>query len=314
MTNLFKKLWRNEDGNFGVLGAIGTSAVLATTALAVDSSSLYNSKASIQSALDAATLAASYGSPGEYNTIATEVFDSAFGLDGLDNRTVTVVRNGDFLEGRANGTASAFFGGILMPAQVEIGAFTKVGFSREIGGNTEEEVGTRACIIALDEGSETFVTNSSAKIDAPGCEIHVASTRRSVVLNADGGLNIDKMCIASSRFRENNLDGRDRRNLNAEFNCNTASDPYAGTYAAADDSSCDYNNFLSDQQFRSRRSANVMQPGVYCGTTTLKSDAGDVEMAPGLYVFRGQFQVEGARVTGEGVTLYTARRWWRYEY
>jgi hypothetical protein len=306
MSKLLKKLWQNEDGNFGVLGAIGTSAILATTALAVDSSSLYNSKASIQSALDAATLAAAYGNPGEYDAIATEVFDGAIGLKGLKDRDVTVIRNGDFLEGRASGTASAFFGGILMPANVNIGVFSKVGFSREVGGNTEEEIGVRACIISLKEDNQGLVLNSGSRINAPDCEVHVHAQQTPVSHNSGAKADISKLCIAGPNFGNNNARGNSRLDSSqVETSCDVAPDPYVGAYPEYNAVSCDYNNFNPDS-LGNKKSRNNMQPGVYCGFSNFNNGGGVYTLDPGVYVIKnGGWNVNGGNtLIGEGVTVY----------
>ncbi len=304
MIQIFKKLWSNEDGNFGILGAIGTSAILATTALAVDSSSLYNSKASVQSALDAATLAASYGTPDEYNAVATEVFDQALGIDRLKNRNINVTRDGDFLVGTATGTASAFFGGVLMPETVNIGAFTKVGFSRKLGGETDEteESGAFACIISLKQNNRGLTLNSGAQINAPGCEVHVHAQRNGVTYNNGVRLDISKLCISGSNFGPNN--GRLPQEK-FELNCDAAPDPYVDAYPEYNAAGCDYNHFNPDSLGR-RNNRRKMKPGVYCGHANFNSGKGTFEMEPGVYVIKnGGWNVNGGnQLKGEGVTFY----------
>ena len=67
MKMTWKKFLKSEDGNLGILGAIGASTVLAASALAIESNSLYGQYGSFQSALDAATLAAASVEPGQYD-------------------------------------------------------------------------------------------------------------------------------------------------------------------------------------------------------------------------------------------------------
>jgi len=278
MTNLFKKLWHNVDGNFGVLGAIGTTAVLATTALAVDSSSLYNSKASIQTALDAAPLAASYGTQDQY-----------------------------FLEGSATGTANAFFGGILMPKNVNIKAVAKVGFSREVGGSaTEEEAGTRACIISLRQNDQGLILNSGSRINAPECEVHVHARNTPVSHNSGARADIAKLCIAGSSFGNNNANGSSRLDSSkVETSCNVAPDPYVDAYPEYDAVSCDFNHFNPDS-LGNKNNRDSMKPGVYCGNSNFNSNGGDYVMQPGVYVIKnGGWNVNGGNnIVGKGVTIY----------
>ena len=159
-TNILEKLWSDKDGNIGMMAAIGLPAVLAASALAIETNILFEDQSSLQSALDAATLAAASTGPQSRDAIASEVFDLAVGDTNIDfgNNSVTLSRDGDFLVGTVEGTIDTVFGGVLMPSTISVHAVTRVGFYREVGstpeGDTVEAVGTRACILSLIHISE----------------------------------------------------------------------------------------------------------------------------------------------------------------
>ena len=187
MTKLFKRFWANQDGNIGIMGAIGGSVVLAASALAIESNHMFGNSTDLQSALDAATLAAASGADqATQAAIAREVFDLALGDSNVNFAAdgVQISRSGEFIVGTAEGTIDAIFGGVLMPSTVNVTARSVVGFNREQGGGAAgadsaevlvEEAGVRACIISL-ASNNGLTLNSGARIEAPDCEVHVHAT------------------------------------------------------------------------------------------------------------------------------------------
>lgn len=117
MRKMFEKLWHDIDGDFGIFGALSASALLGVSALAIETNILYGNQASLQSALDAATLAAASGDEASYNAVEMEVFDLALGLDNVQNKSVNITRDGDFLVGVAEGNVETYFGGVLSPSK-----------------------------------------------------------------------------------------------------------------------------------------------------------------------------------------------------
>ena len=309
MVNFIKKFWSNEDGNIGIMGVIGGSTVLAASALAIEANMLFGSQASLQSAMDAATLAAGSVDPSVQDSTAREVFDLAVGdvpITFADDG-VTITREGEFIVGRAEGTVDSLFGGILMPETVTVSAKSVVGFTREVGTEPEgtvEEVGTRACIISLAEG-QGLTLNSGARINAPECEVHVHAINTPVSHNNGARADISKLCIAGSSFGNNNANGNNRLDPDqVETNCDVAPDPYVDAYPQLDASTCDFNNF-SPNSLGSKNSRANMQPGVYCGDSNFNSGGGDYTMDPGVYVIKGRWNVNGGNdIYGEGITIY----------
>ena len=301
---LFQRFLKNTDGNIGIMGAIATPVIVAASALAIDSNHLQNNSASFQSALDAATLAAAYADESQYNAIANDVFKNASGLNNIDNIQVNVTRKGEFIEGRATGNVDAFFYNILSPSTVKLASVSKVGFSenQQKSAATEEEAGTRACIVSLRDSDQGVILNSGARINALNCEVHVHAENTPVTYNSGVNVDITKFCIAGSSFGNNN------GNLESdkyETDCDVAEDPYVGAYPEYDDEACDFNHF-DPSELGKKNSRDNMQPGVYCGWSNFNSGGGTYNMDPGVYVIKdGGWNVNGGNdLVGEGITIY----------
>ena len=293
MNMTWKKFLKNEDGNIGIFGAIGASTVLAASALAIESNSLYGQYGSFQSALDAATLAAASVDPDQYDAVATEIFDLSLGIDSIQNKNVTITREGDILIGTASGSINALFGGVLTPATIDINAATKVGFSREVGGeDAEEEVGKRACIIVLSEKNQSLRLNSNSKIIAPECEVHVHSRQNQSLSPDSNRHDVAKFCLAANRLQNNNS------GLEVELNCDVASDPFVGTLPTAESTgSC-----APQPRNINGNTPQTFSPGRYCDGINVNGQA-DIHFEPGTYYIRKKWNVNGGRWTGEGVTF-----------
>jgi hypothetical protein len=154
-----------------------------------------------------------------------------------------------------------------------------------------------ACVLVLDRtASQALLMNSGADIEAPQCEVHVASNGNPAALfNAQTTLNAAKICVAGSAIIDN---GGTHPNL--VKGCTTATDPFAGNLPTPSSSSCDYSNGNYNGG-----SANL-SPGVYCGWFNFNS-APNLTFQPGVYVIKnGGWNVDGGTWTGTGVTFYFA--------
>ena len=291
MKIMWNKFLKDEAGNMGIFGAIGASTVLAASALAIESNSLYGQYGSFQSALDAATLAAASVDPDQYDTVATEIFDLSLGIDSIENKNVTITRQGDILIGTASGSINALFGGVLTPATIDISAATKVGFSREVGGQDPEEVGKRACIIVLSDQNESLRLNSNSHIVAPECEVHVHSTQQRSVVADSSQHDVSKFCLSANQLNNNNS------GLEVDLNCDVAADPFAGQVPTNIPNNC-----VSQPQNLNGNSPQVFTEGRYCQGLNVNGQA-DIHFEPGTYYITGNWNVNGGKWTGDDVTF-----------
>ena len=155
--------------------------------------------------------------------------------------------------------------------------------------------GGNGCILLKDpSSSQSLIFNGGATIDAPGCEIHVASqANQAAIINNGINVTFDRTCVASSSIINNYGDFP-----GLETSCTTADDPFAGTLPPPPSTTC--------QNWHGNYNGGTVNltPGVYCGWHNFNSGP-DVNFAPGVYVIKnGGWNVNGGSWSGEGVTFY----------
>lgn len=156
---------------------------------------------------------------------------------------------------------------------------------------------TSVCLLALSTtASPGLLANSSVVINAPSCEIDVASTGwPAATFNGGDSFSVSKLCVAGKQILNN------AGSIPAlSTSCPVASDPFAGKLPAVSVGACT----VSNQNY----SGNVtLSPGVYCGGFNFNG-SGTVNFNPGLYVFKGaSWNINsGWTMNGNGVTFYFA--------
>ena len=165
----------------------------------------------------------------------------------------------------------------------------------------QNSVGTnsgKVCILALSPTlSPGFLANANAAVNAPTCEIHVASTGNpAATFNSGNVFNVTKLCVAGTQILNN------AGSIPAlQTGCSVASDPFAATLPAVTVGACT----VSNQNY----AGNVtISPGVYCGAFNFNGAGSTVTLNPGLYIFKGtNWNLNsGWRLNGSGVTFYFA--------
>jgi hypothetical protein len=154
--------------------------------------------------------------------------------------------------------------------------------------------GGGVCFYIVDpSSSQTLLVNSGFSLNAPKCQINVASTSSSAaIFNSGSTLNVKKTCIA----------GGDINNGGTVGGLTTGCTPsaYSGTLPSVTVGSCTVNS--------ANYSGTVsLSPGVYCGNFNFNG-SGTLNLAAGLYIFKGTtWNINsGWTIAGTGVTLYFA--------
>jgi Flp pilus assembly protein TadG len=153
------------------------------------------------------------------------------------------------------------------------------------------------CILALSQtASPGMLANSSVVINAPTCEIDVASTGNpAATFNGGDSFSVSKLCVAGTQILNN------AGTISPlKTGCPVAADPFAGKLPTVTVGGCDVNS----QNY----SGNItLNPGVYCGGFNFNG-SGTVTFNPGLYVFKGVSwnMNSGWTMNGYGVTFYFA--------
>jgi hypothetical protein len=157
--------------------------------------------------------------------------------------------------------------------------------------------GSSACIYVLGTGSQTLLVNSSFNLNAPNCEIDVASTNGTAAMfNSGSVLTVKKTCIAGNDTNNGATVG------GLTTGCATQANPYKNKLPAQTVGSCTYSNV-------NYSGTNNLSPGTYCGNFNFNG-TGAINLASGLYIFKGaHWNINsGWTITSAagGVTFYFA--------
>jgi Flp pilus assembly protein TadG len=316
LRNLFNEFCRAREGNLAVIFALAALPVIGAIGAAVDFSKVSDVKAQMQNSLDAAVLAGVTQVSANQVSTATAVFKGDFDAKYGTSSTPSFTQNAD---GSLSGTASTSVSmSFLSALQVPPLSLT-LNSTATPGTQATVSPAASVCILLVDQlDSQALLVNSGAKITAPSCDIHVASTQNPAAM-FNTTLGVNTICIKGSTIVKNG-----GANPPAVTSCSTISDPFAGKLPAVSTDSCSSipsaNNNLN---YNSGSSAAVLSagvygginfnntsvtlnPGVFCGSINFNGVTnGTVTLNPGLYEIHGTWNVNsGWTVNGSGVTFY----------
>lgn len=277
---------RCKRGNVAMLFALSVVPLFGAAGMALDYARAVAGRTELQTALDGAVLAGAVAA-GKEVTTAQAFFNAAIAPAELDGASASF----SLAAGTLSGSAQAQVPSTLLRAMhienVAIGADAAV----KVGAK-----GGSACILVLDPtGNQALLANSGAKITAPDCEIHVRSTANpAAIFNAGVSLDVKKICVKGANVIQNG-----GTLAVVETSCAAIDDPFAGTLPAAP---TNLPNCLGQNETFDAKSSYTLTPCVFNnvnvnGTKTLN-------LSPGTYIFRGNFNMNGGTISGQGVTLY----------
>ncbi|MDH7794505.1 MULTISPECIES: TadE/TadG family type IV pilus assembly protein [unclassified Beijerinckia] len=283
---------RNRSGAIAVAFALAFVPVLIATGVAVDYSRSLAAKADLQNALDSATMAVAQNTAGDATAIGSAALNAAVASSHYSALSGTWTRK--ITDGTVTGTATAgiatTFLSLINRADVTISAKSVVATQ---GSATTNNV----CILVLDPtSSQSLLVNSGVTINAPKCQIDVASKGNpAAIFNSGGNFQVSKICVAGTNVIQN---GGAVSSLST--GCKTATDPFAGTLPPPASATCT----VSNQNYSG---TNTLQPGVYCGNFNFNG-SGTLNLQPGVYVFKNtRWNLNsGWTVKGTDVTFYFA--------
>ena len=274
-------------GNFAVITALMLPVLVGLIGLALDTANWYSNHRQMDRIVETAAAAAASYLASDTTAQITAIAGNVAALNGLSTSTgdtlaVTVASNPATLTVTGKRKLNQFFSAPFLPAGLTTTSAATAGAS-----------GNPVCILVLDpSSSQTLLVNSGVTLDAPSCQIDVASTSPSAAIFNSSLPNVAGVCVAGG----STLNGSTINNL--ANNCTTASDPYAGNIATPTVGGCTVNG----QNFSGTTNLN---PGTYCGSFNFNSP-GNANLAAGLYILNGtNWNINGGwTVTGTGVTFY----------
>jgi len=300
---------KDDRGSIAMKAAGGAFAVIAVSAVCVDGGHLYMAKASLQTAADAAALAAAP---------LAEISQSQGVLraNQLAELNVSNVRYGDVLSdedvvyGFWNNDTRAFTPNAAPANAVEVTTrYDAPTFFAVIFGVSEIRLEATAiaqiaiaqianaipCILALDpDANRGIALDSNAEIWAPGCRVHANSTSSSAI----NALSNSEITAGEISAAGGAAGGSHHYNPQPKTHQEAIADPLADLVPPTV-GHCDHNDFSIIDL------TTEVNPGVYCGGLFIDGNA-RVTFNPGIYVIKnGPFRIySNSQANGAGVSFY----------
>ena len=285
------------DGSITVIGAIAFPGLLLLSAGVMDYAKYTNHRALLQSAVDAASLAAakemSLTDTKIYSleTVATKAVEAnvaasaVMSASGRPSVTATVDGATLAVHVTASQPYARLLGGFaaLLPATVSVSASATVVGRPNI------------CVLALEsQEMDAIALSTSARLTGDGCSVFSNSNSfRGITVSDNATLKANSVCSAGG------IGGSGSVQPAGYQDCPQFDDPLASRAEPTIGLRCDYLAKVVVLQ------SVKLRPGVYCGGLTILGFA-KVTLEPGDYIIRdGIFAAEGfAEIVGENVSLF----------
>lgn len=282
------RLISSDGGSVAVQFALASVALIGVMGLAVDFTGANATRAKLQAAADAASIAGvkvlrdEDAAISEAEGVAEDYLAEAPGLVLPFSQTVQASLDPDQVQVTLTSDQPSIVAKLL-----KVNAMTVGVTSTAVLGSPE---GPPICIHTLDPSMSKAIEGSGGTtVNAPDCDVWVNSSNATAV-NLSGGSSITahRACIHG---------GVSGSVTPSPEDCGVRDDPFAGmspTTAAA----CDHSSYTNGG------GSYTLSPGVYCGGLSL-SGGPTVTLQPGTYVIRdGKMSMSGGgSMTGSGVTF-----------
>jgi Flp pilus assembly protein TadG len=288
-----REIGSEKRGSVGVVSALALTMLCGMIGLGADVSVWYTQRHRVQTIAEMTALSAARLLSDSTQTAAsiTSVAKNDAVLNGLvsasDNINVSFTPspppNATALTVSVNRTMPLMFSALFLKSTPSVAQSA-----------TASNTGPAVCIYVVDPSSaQTLLVNGGFTLNAPNCEIDVASTSSTAaMLNSGSTLTLTDMCVAG------NVTNNGATVSNLKTGCATHNNPYKGKLTAPAVGSCSVNS--------ANYSGTVnLSPGTYCGSFNFNG-SGTLNLASGVYIFNNTTWNlnSGWTVTGTGVTLY----------
>lgn len=286
---------RDNRGQAAMFFGLALAPLLLTAGAAIDLGRASQARSALQDAVDAGTLAAAKTPElplAQREQIARSTVRANLGpLANLINPNVSAVSPS---AGQIQVTATAALPTTVMKLMrlqtIDLSATATA--ANAVAGSQ-----SKVCILAKSAtASPGLLANAFASLNAPGCEIHVASQGNpAATFNSSVDLKVARICVAGKNLLLNSA-----TLPMLQTDCKTASDPFEATLPTVSAGACT----VSGQTYSGEV---TVSPGVYCGGFNFNG-SGKLTLNPGLYVFKSAVWNlnTGWTIVGSGVTFYFA--------
>lgn len=289
-------LARDTRGSMGVITALTLMALCGLVGLGTDAAVWYSNAHKLQTMVEATALSAGrlLSNSSETTTTITAVAENDAMLNGFSGSSDTIsVAFGPSSPPKATTvtvtvkrTLSLLFSGLFLHSKPTVAA----------SATATSSGGSGVCIYVLGSGSQTLTVNSDFDLDAPNCQIDVASTASpAAIFDSGATLTVQETCVAGTVTNNGATVG------GLATKCTTQANPYKGKLSDPTSISCTVNS----ANYTGTASLN---PGTYCGNFNFNGSSGTINLAAGLYIFKGtNWNINsGWTVSGTNVTFYFA--------
>jgi Flp pilus assembly protein TadG len=311
LQHIFKLFATNRSGNVAILFALTSLVMFSVVGIAIDYGRAVHARGQLQSAADAAALAAaskSNLSDDERLELAAAIFSANSAGSNLVagvEPNIELVGSGDAstIEVRADTAVGTTFAGVAGISSLPISVVS----TAQMGSTGSDGPNGPACVLALEPSDYGIKINGGGTGShlTTDCNVHVNSTSSSAIFGNDKGtITATKTCVVG------NYDDDPTYAPTPIRSCPVIADPLAGALPVPSSSGCDFNG----TKVNSKKSA-TLYPGVHCGGIDIGSSA-VVTFTPGTYVIKnGQFKIgSSAQATGDGVFFYLISGNARFEF
>lgn len=281
----------HSSGNAAAALGLALIPVAAAAGAAIDYTRASDTRAKLQSIVDAAVLNG-LKAPASRRVAAAEAHTRSAVISArlaLDQLSFASTPN-QGLRGRVKVRLPSLFGNLLGSDGIDIAAGAE-GFLKTSAGSA----GT-VCLMLMDpSAAETLRVSGGAAVKAPNCEVHVqTSANVGAVFNGNSSFDVKRVCLKGPGYIAS---GKPKLGT-VETACRTAGDSFAGRLPAPA-------NLRSFDAPKGKKTE--LEPGVYCGNTSFNGNQ-EVVLKPGLYAVKdGVMTVNGgSSLTGADVTIFLA--------
>ncbi len=290
-----RALGGERHGSVGVVTALTLMVLCGLVGLGTDTAVWYSNAHRVQTMVETTALSAGrlLSNSSETSSTITDVAKNDALLNGFSSSSDTMsVSFGPSGQSPPNATTVTVSVTRKLPLMFS-GLFLHSTPTVTASATATSSGGPSVCIYVLGTGSQTLTVNSDFDLDAPNCQIDVASTAApAAIFDSGATLTVQKTCVAGTVTNNGATVG------GLTTGCTTQANPYVGKLTDPTVGSCTVNS--------ANYSGTVnLSPGTYCGNFNFNG-SGTVNLSSGLYIFKGTtWNINsGWTVTGSGVTFY----------
>lgn len=314
------RIHRDERGQTIILVALSLPLLLGFVAIATDVGALFKDKRTMQTAADAAAIAAALNRNYDYQTAGKDASIANGYHDGNNGVTVTINNGPTWAHSNYKGV-SGYYEAVV--TKVEPTIFMSIFGYPHVTVTARAVAGLGAgtgCIYTLETTGNGFRVNGNVTVSLPGCGINInadllingASGKLSAsyidVAGSTGGYGPPQVTPAPAHVA---APYSDPLSYLPQYSCTTSTTGHGshqvttGTCSCATGSDCSSSPIPNPGTCTTPSltgTVNLSPSGCYLGLDF--SGASTVNLSPGLYIVNGDVKFGNATINGSGVSFY----------